>query len=170
MFQNLFLASPIILIVSFLPIIEILRWKRIISLISRVVETICCRTFFSRPFRKTCIINQVKSYSIQGRLQPDFPTGKKLEDTQIATPEQQDLVSAKSNDLSIQQCVFNPDNSGFEVPETTGCWFMIWAVLVYSCHAPVCDLAQLWSLTGNSEQGGPWVLLKILFLHKTSKI
>lgn len=68
-----------------------------------------------------CIINQVKSYSLQGRLQLDFLTGKKLEDTQIAMPEQQDLVSAKSNDLSVQQRVFNPDNSGFGVPETTGC-------------------------------------------------
>lgn len=67
-----------------------------------------------------CIINKVKSYSLQGRLQLDFLTGNKLEDTQTTMPGQQDLVSGKSNDLSIQQHVFNPDNSGFEVPETTG--------------------------------------------------
>lgn len=135
------------------------------SLISREVETICFRTFFC-PFRKMCIINQVKSYSLRSWLQLDFLTGEKLEDTQIATPEQQDLVSAKSNDLSIQQRVFNPDNSGSEVPETTGCWFLIWAVP----HAPVRDLAQLWSLTGSTERGGPWVLLNILLVRKTLKI
>jgi len=44
------------------------------------------------------------------------------------------------------------------------------AVLVLTCRAPVRDLAQLWSLTGTAEQGGPWVLLNILFLRKMLKI
>lgn len=55
-------------------------------------------------------MNQGKSQSSQGTLQLGFCTGDKLKDIQTSMPGQQDLVPAKSNDLSIQQHMFNPKN------------------------------------------------------------
>lgn len=54
-------------------------------------------------------MNRVKQSS-QGTLHLGFCTGSKLKDIQTSMPGRQDLVSAKSNDLSIQQHVFNPKN------------------------------------------------------------
>lgn len=79
------------------------------SLISREAETICFRTFLPL-FRESSVMNQGKSQSSQGILHLGFCTRKKLKDIQTSVPEQQDLVPAKSNDLSMQQHVFNPKN------------------------------------------------------------
>lgn len=55
------------------------------------------------------MINRVKQSS-QDTLYLGFCTGNKLKDIQTSVPVQQDPVSAKNNDLPIQQSVFNPKN------------------------------------------------------------
>lgn len=78
------------------------------SLISREAETICFRTFLPL-FRERSVMNRVK-LSSQGTLHLGFCTGSKIKVIQTSMPGQQDLFLAKSNDLSIQQHVFNPKN------------------------------------------------------------
>lgn len=59
----------------FPPVIENLRWKVIMSLVSREAETTCFRTFcFPFQEKKSLTINQVKSNCLQSRLQTDFVT------------------------------------------------------------------------------------------------
>lgn len=52
-------------------------------------------------------MNRIKQSS-QGTLHLGFCTGNKLKGVQTSMPGWQDLVPAKSNDLSIQKHVFNP--------------------------------------------------------------
>lgn len=54
-------------------------------------------------------MNRVKQSS-QGALHLGFCSGNKLKGIQTSMPGWQDLVPAKSDDLSIQQPVFNPKN------------------------------------------------------------
>lgn len=78
------------------------------SLILREAEAICFRTFLPL-FRARSVMNRVKQSS-QGTLHLGCCTGNKAKVIQTSMPEWQDLFPAKSNDLSIQQHVFNPKN------------------------------------------------------------